>query len=34
VVLNPGQGDDVGLIIAQDVVTVDHDPQVEVKGQA
>jgi hypothetical protein len=34
VVLNHEQSDDVGLIIAQDVVTVDHDPQVEVKGQA
>ncbi len=32
VVLNQGQGDDVGLIIAQDAVTVDHDRQVEMKG--
>ena len=31
VVLNPGLGDDVGLIIAQDAVTVDHDGAVEVK---
>jgi hypothetical protein len=34
VVLNQGQGDDVGLVIAQGTVTVDHYRQVEVKGQA
>ena len=32
VVLNQDLGDDVGLIIAQDAVTLDHDRQVEVKG--
>ena len=31
VVLNQALGDDVGLIIAQDAVTVDHGRQVEVK---
>ena len=30
VVLNQEQGDDVGLIIAQDAMTVDRDRQVEV----
>ena len=34
VVLNWGLGDDVGLVIVQEAVTVDHDRQVEVKGQA
>ena len=31
VLLNRGLGDDVGLIIAPDTVTVDHDGAVEVK---
>jgi hypothetical protein len=33
VVLTQEQGDEVGLIIAQDAVTIDHDRQVEVMGQ-
>ena len=32
-VLNQGLGDDTGLIIGKDAVTVDHDRQVEVKGR-